>query len=472
MLSSGTRYFVRLFTKLKNGAWRSVDYSFVTGAGRSHLSSPLPGSQFEATTVRFDWSETQQPSATYDIQVTDDRSGEMIDHAESLLSAEYEVRQLVRNGRYQVTLTTRQSGREMSRLSRFTVKERATLTSPLNDAIDFPLNGQLQWSAVKGGRHYVEVGTAPGGNNILDSAVLQQTAIGVPGLRYATTYYVRLWTESDARWDYVDAKFTTVTDPGPGSGTGNPQDFYALVREQTGRVRMMWNHSTNQAEPGSRLAEQLQMEGSRFPSCSDFALVLVEELFLRGVAARTRAMTLTGTSFESHTTVEFYDPFLNMWSIAEPSFGGLYTDVTSTALLSADEIQARLLANQTATIAFQPATPYGELFLHGYYLDPMLLYLNVYAPYMPDSAFFGVTEHAPDSFMQARSNSEIEGLAGIYLWKFQDAGDRIVITDGEGQRSIGPANGTLFSGAVGLSAEWHFDGPAQGEPFVFKRLRF
>src|SRR5262249_31658017 len=136
-------------------------------------------------------------------------------------------------------------------------------------------------------------------------------------------------------------------------------------------------------------------------TCAAYSAVFQAQLFQLGVRSRLRYITLTGTSYESHTTVEYYDPFVQKWSVADPTFGFLFFDPTTQTGQAVEEVQALVLANNFAGIHVTTVTTYSDSMLRNYYLDPLTLYTNVLPSDITRiSSGLGSQPHSPFQFLQ------------------------------------------------------------------------
>ncbi|MBU2940825.1 gliding motility-associated C-terminal domain-containing protein [Lacinutrix sp. C3R15] len=94
----------------------------------------------------------------------------------------------------------------------------ASLTSPVNGAVDVNENEDLTWSAatvfVEG--YYLSIGTTPGGVDVLDNLDVGNVLTYDPGvLEYSTTYYVTIvpYNVNGSAVDCVEESFTVKDDP-------------------------------------------------------------------------------------------------------------------------------------------------------------------------------------------------------------------------------------------------------------------
>jgi hypothetical protein len=85
----------------------------------------------------------------------------------------------------------------------------ASLTYPLDGAVDVDLSVPLQWTAVdRPDLYYVYVGSSRGASDLVASGELSGTSYRVSNLYRGETVFVRLWTKVQGIWRYRDTTFT------------------------------------------------------------------------------------------------------------------------------------------------------------------------------------------------------------------------------------------------------------------------
>ncbi|MCU1308464.1 MAG: hypothetical protein JWN45_3159, partial [Acidobacteriaceae bacterium] len=253
----------------------------------------------------------------------------------------------------------------------------AVLSFPADGGINVPIFQQFTWDAVPGTDvYYLTVGSAPGLRDVYDSFEIPATVTSVKvwGLQPLNSYYARLYTEQSGVWTSHDSSFQTAP-PDPLSGTA--ADLYSSVANLVATVRGMTVGRTNVPAPNTLLANEVQQRGlSNTADCVDYANVLLDLAYDSHILARRRNVSLTGNTFEGHTTVEYYDPFLQKWSVADATFGLMYFDDTAGVGQGVEEISALVTAQQFASVKPKYVTASGDYWMQNYYMDPLTLYLN------------------------------------------------------------------------------------------------
>lgn len=264
------------------------------------------------------------------------------------------------------------------------------------------------------------MGTAIGDQDVYDNEEIQpdQSSVFVWGLFPNTTYYVRLWTELKGNWTYSDTVFTT-SDPDP---LPDRQAFYSTTSNLTAQVRGMTIGMSDQRTPGTPLAIEVKDRGvDQIALCTDYSRVLVVLLTRNRITARVRQTTLDGPFKETHTVVEYYDPFLAKWGVADANFGLLFFDDSMQQGQSVEEVSQDVVNKNYATIKVKFVTPQGGDYLREYYMEVLTLYLNPIAPgnsYSPD------IPNDPRSYLTLHSLQEVTGVPEFYLFEFAGQGEK------------------------------------------------
>ena len=120
---------------------------------------------------------------------------------------------------------------------------------------------------------------------------------------------------------------------------------------------MIADPATNIAVPGTPLDQYLQQNGYTAANCFMYAQVLQAQLISQGINARLRGITLTGTSYEAHTPLEYYDPSSKNgpWRILHSASCILI--LSSEIGQSVEDIQALVVANNFAGLRIMYLTP-------------------------------------------------------------------------------------------------------------------
>ncbi len=477
-LQASVQYYARIYT-LINGFWIYSDSSFTVGTGFARLIQPADGTLTADGNAPFVWSSV--PDAQYYYLTIGSSQGarDIYDNGQTTATAAF-VAGLTPNRTYYVRLYTDKSSGWHYVDSTFQIipTQESTASSLLNPISPFdgdtavdPLSA-ASWTPVPGATSYVlHIGTTPGAWDVYDSGEITTTTVLPAGLQYGASYDARLWVNVNNIWSYTDIDFQTE----PLSAVANlsqvESTFYANVYQATANVRLTTQYPTNVPIAGTQLAALVSSYGGTSASCPQFAAALIPQLKLAGAAGRIRNITLTGTNYESHTTVEFYDPFLNKWVISDPTFGVTFSNIGGGGL-SVDEISS--LANQGQFTAVIPKflTQYGQYYINSYYLDIITVFANV-LPAGAGSSSLGPQPNPADPYLTAQSLSAITGIAGTYIVKFQNSSDTVILNNGSQQITLSPLNGTSWSRSIMVGFGWSVQtsSPA-AQFFTFKRIMF
>ena len=450
-LQGNTNYFLRMWTEI-NGVFTShyVDTTFSTSAGTAQLIYPGNGATNIDPWNPFSW--TSVSGATYSINIGTSSGGSDVYSSGQLSVTSLQIPGLKQNTTYFATLfTNTNQGTTSVNTSFMTGLGQAHLINPVNGSTSVDPFQSFTWNSVPGAQfYYIYVGDQPGVTDVYNSGDLLPaiTSRLIPGLLGGQTYYVRMWTFINNTWFSNTSSFLTAPQPLPSSVT----NFRNAVQQETGAVRLMTQGLTNTPTPGTPLATVVAQDGRTTAFCTEYARTLAEQLIAQRISIRVRSMTFDGTSFESHVTTEYWDPFLNQWITADPTFGIVYWNASSQAGLSVTQIEADVVAQNWSAI--QPyilyVTTNGEIYSHNYYMDPILLYLNPLGT--------GVTvapvpvPNSPAPYFTVQSSI---GKAGNWLFSFQNQTDTVTLSDPiKGTITLGPLAKTIYSQAVNLNANW------------------
>jgi len=285
------------------------------------------------------------------------------------------------------------------------------------------------------------------------------------------SYVARLYTNNAGTWGYEDVWFFTVAQSQP----SDPASFYSTVNQLTGSVRLS-DRASNVPTPGSALAAEVALRRKTAADCTDFAFTLVWLLQEQHIYARTVSLTLDGTYSEGHTVVEYHDPFLQKWSVADPTFGVVYFDNVAQRGQSAMELSQDVFSESWSLIKPQFVTPNGDSYMTNYYLDPITMYLNVVAPGStpPQSV-----THDPKQFLLPFPSSSVNPH-GYYKFGFGNSSETLQLdiptgpyTPVSGVITVAPRDSTLWSTAYTLNNNWFISsGPADAQAYTFRHVLF
>lgn len=319
--------------------------------------------------------------------------------------------------------------------------------------------------------YYLKIGTAQGLEDVFGIGELPPNITSWPVDNLLPgTYYARLFTNNSGTWGYEDLWFTTAQ-----SQSSNPSSFYSSINQLTASVRLSDPPSAIPT-PGTPLAAEVALRGRTYADCTDFAFTLVQLLQVQHIYAHPVTLTLDGTGWEGHTVVEYYDPFWQGWSVADPTFGVVYFDKVIQKGQSARELSDDVFAESWNLIQPQFVTPNGDSYMRNYYLDPITMYLNIVpsGSTPPQSVV-----HDPRQFLIPFPSSSANPH-GYYLFGFGDPSESLAIqnpagpyTSQSGLITVTPQQTTLWSKAYTLNDGWFVgSAPADAQAFTFRRPMF
>src|SRR5690606_4346718 len=98
----------------------------------------------------------------------------------------------------------------------FTTKGAATFIHPLHGSLNVDPGAPIEWTTVNGAAYYkVELGTTPGGNDLLSTGNITSTTIPAPESMSMVdgVIYARVWTRHEGAWKFADSIFSTAATP-------------------------------------------------------------------------------------------------------------------------------------------------------------------------------------------------------------------------------------------------------------------
>jgi len=310
------------------------------------------------------------------------------------------------------------------------------------------------------------VGTAPGLEDVYAAGEFPPnvTTWTVDNL-LSGTYYARLFTKSVGGWAYQDLSFTTFPQPIP----FDQNTFYATIEQLTASVRMSANE-VNVAVPGSPLAAELAARQRSAADCSDYAYTLSGLLQQQHIYSRILQISLNGTYWVQHTTVEYYDPFWQKWSLADATFGAVYFDDTLGRGQSAAELNQYVVAESWDQVKPKFVTPNGDSYMTNYYVDPITLYLNLVpqGSTPPQSL-----THDPRQFLLPFSPG-VSNPYGFYTFGFGTNAESLEINStSAGTLTVDADDSTVWTRAYLFDDGWSIvSAPADAQIYTFRRVMF
>jgi hypothetical protein len=474
-LQTGTRYYLRLHTRI-NDSWVYSDTTFTAGTGLARLIQPVDGSLNADSTAPMVWNTISNAQAYYLTVGSALGTADVYDGGETTITVRL-VPRLATGRPYYARLYTKKFDRWKFIDSTFQTSDDTQPPTSTDIKFVAPANGDtgvdpfgtVNWSAAQGATRYMLlIGTSRGAWDVFQSGPITTTSTAPVGLGYDKVYYARLLVERLGQWSFVDISFRTVS---PATVANLPQlklSFYKKVKDLTMGVRLMAADGTNIPVAGTPL--EAAVGAGKAATCSQFSDVLTSQMQQAGVGARVRGLTLTGTSYEAHTLVEYYDPFLDKWAVADPTFGLIYFNDAAAVGQSADELSQIINSGQFSSICPRFLTSNAPMLVQAYYLDPITLFANVFPAGLANPVF-GPQPNPADPFLMAQDVSTVLGTSGTYLAKFQNSADTLTVRSGGNDITLLPLDGTKWSRAVNLDSGWTIQSSSPGvQLYTFKRI--
>ena len=449
LLPSAT-YYARLWTKKASG-WYYSDSSFTAGTGIAHLINPTNGQSGinPVLPVQFSWNAVSDALKYYLYVGTSVGAKDVYDSSEVTVTS-LGVNLLPSTTYYARLWTKKSSGWYYADCSFATGVTYARFTSPVNGAMGVDPFAPLAWTSVGDADSYgVFVGQNPNVHDLYIAAPLANWVTGkLPwGLQPNQTYYAQISTKKNGVW-YTD-QVTFQTAP-PGVNPTDTTAFHNTIETLTAETPYMLRQDDT-VVPGSVLYNDMLevMEDPTKPgaTCGDFAMALLDLFSQVHILARRRDVTFD--SHETHVTVEYQDPFLAKWVVADPTFGIVYFDSQFQIGESADDINAWLRTGATGPISFQLVTSYGDQLARSYYLDPLTLYNNV----IPMGADV-VAQSTNPPLLTPQTFTAVAGVAGTYVFQFAIPSDTLTVSNAGNVQTITAVTADNWSAVVQLSSGW------------------
>src|SRR5882672_9529001 len=407
--------------------------------------------------VRAGQAATGSPTPTVQWQVSTDAGGTFSNVSGATSTTLSFATALAQNGNQYRAGFTNSAGTATTTAATLTVNAApppsgtgaASLITPAPGASGVDPFQAFTWNSIPGAQaYYIYVGTSPGQTDIYNSSEIAPTITTrtVLGLIGGQAYYVTLWTKINNTWYSVPSSFSSASQPLP----SDTNTFRSTVQQLTGNVRLMTQGATNSPIPGTLLAQVVAEDGVQWAFCTQYAETLTRLLVGQRISARIRSIVFDGTTSESHVIAEYYDPFLNKWIVADATFGVVYWNPGITSGMSIDDISSAVAAKNWSLI--QPFITYttsnGQLYVHNYYMDPILLFLN------PSATGVQVAQlplaNSPVPFFTVHADTDI-GKSGVWLFSFVNQTDMVTLSGGS---QYGPLVGTIYSLAITLNTGW------------------
>jgi hypothetical protein len=329
----------------------------------------------------------------------------------------------------------------------------------------------FQWTPVAGARSYsLKVGTRPNAADVyfesnLQQAVRQRT---VWGLSPDRKYYAAFYVQTQRGWDEYPFSFQTTAPSKQGPAT--PADLYQTVESLTASVRLSTEGLSTLPTPDSKLAEEVAALGKSTADCANFADVLVALLSENGIYSRRVSLVLA--DWINHVVVEYWDPFLSEWAVADPTFGAVYFDDAAQRGQSAEELSSDVVSESFNNIHPKFVTSNGSLYMKAYFMDPVTMFLNVVPQgmYIPDAAINPAYQYL------IASNS---GHSGCFQFRAPSGSGVLVLNDPpdghwqSGTITLQPWDSSGWIPTICLNDAWSIEQqPPETKLYTFRRILF
>lgn len=246
----------------------------------------------------------------------------------------------------------------------------AVITAPVAGQVGFSLAQPLQWTAQPLARGYrLELGTAAGQHDLLDTGTIHVTRRFVRGLPTGTTLHGRLSTLLGETWHVRTFTFTV------GTTTTTSATEIEHAMSMTDLVRQMADPF---GSPYGLTPLKTAMGGKTGVSCWDYAQALLDTLAQMGLslATRIRSSCLYWNEFECHTFVELLVPETQSYVLLDPTFSLAARDRETGQWVGADRLSESVRTQTFHSIEYVALGPQGYAYANAYYLDYPLLFLN------------------------------------------------------------------------------------------------
>jgi hypothetical protein len=204
--------FVRLWTKV-GGTWRYVDSTFTPTKATADFIYPAFGATDFDVARPLSWTAVSGATA-YSLNVTRAVTGETLVEVSDLHDTSYLASTLTTldaDTRLVAKLGVNVNGTWRYTETPFSVQGLAKLTFPADGAIGVGTPSWFSWKAAPAAQNYrLDIGTAPGTSNVLESDVIHKTSYVVTSLPAGVTLYVRLWTQRAGAWYGIDSRFVSA----------------------------------------------------------------------------------------------------------------------------------------------------------------------------------------------------------------------------------------------------------------------
>lgn len=175
---------------------------------RADLLSPVSGDSIPSD-VTFSWTSVEGASAYYLYVGTSEGAQDLVSTGEVQVT-DCVVTGLPGGSDVYARLWTKVDGIWRYNDYRFRVADRAILISP-EVGTALPIDLRFEWTSVGGAsEYYLYIGTSQGARDVRESSAINATSYHVAGLPEGESIHVRLWTNLNGQWRYVDYVFNVL----------------------------------------------------------------------------------------------------------------------------------------------------------------------------------------------------------------------------------------------------------------------
>ncbi len=213
-LPAGQTVYARMWTKV-GGVWRYTDSSFSAAPVlTATLTYPVNGAVNADLSQPIQWTSVANVQAYYLYVGTTRGAKDLVDTGE-MLQTSYLAAQLPAGQTVYARMWTKVEGVWRYTDSSFSAAPLpATLTYPVNGAVNADLSQPIQWTSVANVQaYYLYVGTTRGAKDLVDTGEMLQTSYQAPQLPAGQTIYARMWTKVGGVWRYTDSSFSAAPLP-------------------------------------------------------------------------------------------------------------------------------------------------------------------------------------------------------------------------------------------------------------------
>ena len=196
-LPAGQTVYARMWTKI-GGVWRYTDSSFSAApVPTATLTYPVNGAVNADLSQPIQWTSVANVQAYYLYVGTTPGAKDLVNTGETLQTS-YQAVQLPAGQTVYARMWTKVGGVWRYTDSSFSAATvlKATLTYPVNGAVNADLSQPIRWTSVANVQaYYLYVGTTRGAKDLVDTGEILQTSYLVAQLPAGQTVYARIWTK-------------------------------------------------------------------------------------------------------------------------------------------------------------------------------------------------------------------------------------------------------------------------------------